>query len=178
MTIDSIVFREEGNPSFKQNPSQNGVSYCEFCKAWHTKLKLEAGIEFCAFCNTTHHSRACRAGLRERCNDPSVDPIHNFLSQECKRQQRFDLNFCGDCNCFHSKHGWKICLENHKPKSNWSKERKLIWKMRWQSSRSSETERKVIMKRERNLFDQTEAMRLVPYEYPLSSAKFIRQSNL
>ena len=177
MAVDSIVFRDDGDSSYEQDPHMSGVSYCRRCMSWHSKLKLESGTEFCAFCNTSHHSRACKAGLGERCSDPSVDPIHKYLSAECKRQQRFDLSFCAECNCFHSIQGWKICLQNNKPKSNWSKERRLIWRLRWKVSRSSETARKV-MKKERSVFDQTESARLVPYEYPLSRAKFVRRTKL
>lgn len=176
MVVDSIVFRDEGKASFQNDPHQKGVIYCSYCRSWHVKFKLAMGTEFCAFCSTTHHSQACRAGLGEKCPDTNVDPIHNFLTRECRRKQKFDLNFCSECNCFHSNQGWRICLENNKPKSGWSEKRKLIWKMRWQLTRTGEMESKSL-KRERSLFNMTESMRLVPRDYPFASSKFVCRSN-
>lgn len=175
MAIDTLVFREEGSPSFSTDPGQNGVRYCDHCKAWHARLQLEVGTEFCAFCSTTHHSRACGAGLGERCPNPSIDPIHAFLTRECHDHQKFDLNFCRECNCFHSNQGWKICLERNPINPSWSHERKLIWEMRWRATRSKASRK---IKSERSLFNMAQLIKAIPYEYPFSNAKFVHHCNV
>jgi hypothetical protein len=125
---------------------------------------------------TTHHSRACSAGFGEKCPDPEIDPINNFLTNECAKHQRFDLSFCMECNCFHSKDGWKLCLRNNPPRMGWDERRQMIWKLRWDvctSDRSSSG-----MSRERSLFNLQELARITPYEYPFSNAKFVRHRNV
>jgi hypothetical protein len=172
LAVDTLVFRDDGKTSFVEDPGQMGVKYCKHCRSWHQKLQLETGVEFCAFCNTTHHSRACRAGLGERCPDPKLDPIHEFMTRECLKHQKADLTFCSECNCFHSKQGWKICLENNRPKPTWSERKKLAWQTRWQMCRGSWDE-SMTMKSNRSLFDLSGLIRTVPYEYPFSNGKFV-----
>ena len=58
----------------------------------------------------------------------------------------------------------------------WSQKRKIVWEMRWQVCRSSE--RNGTMKSERSLFNLTELIRIVPYEYPFSNAKFVHHCNV
>jgi hypothetical protein len=166
------VFRDDGRESFLEDPRRNGVRHCKHCNAWHAKLQLEMGTEFCAFCFTTHHSRACASGLGEKCKNPRIDPIHGFLIRECHLHQRFDLSFCRECNCFHSKQGWKICLENNIPKRGWSNERRVIWEIRWSAS-SHSLDTRTIKSEERSLFNISQLIRAVPYEYPFSNGKFI-----
>ncbi|MHB2035430.1 MAG: hypothetical protein ACYCPW_01630 [Nitrososphaerales archaeon] len=177
MAIDTIAFRDDGKSSFAADPDQSGIAFCKRCRSWHAKLQLDSGLEFCAFCNTTHHSRACRAGLQESCPDKSIDPIHNFLTRECLKHQEFDLSFCRECNCFHSKQGWRVCLESNRPKRGWSQKRKLVWEMRWQVCGSNKGDSSVI-KTERSLFNLTDLMRIVPYEYPFSNGKFVHHCNV
>ena len=172
MAVDTLAFRDDGTPSFEEDPRLAGVRYCNHCASWHRRLILDTGVEFCAFCNTTHHSRACRAGLGEKCPDPKLDPIHAFMTRECRKHQEFDLSFCAECNCFHSKQGWKNCLRNNRPKSTWSNKRKLLWKKRWDLCRRSD-DNGMTMKIERNLFNLSALIRSVPYEYPLSNARFV-----
>lgn len=176
MARDILIFRDDGKLSFTTDPGQDGIRYCEYCGSWHASLKLESGTEFCGFCYTTHHSRACGAGLREKCAGATIDPIHDFLSKECSKHQKFELNFCGECNCFHSKKAWRICLEKNRPKRAWSKDRKLVWEFRWQLCGSGDAERMVT--KERSLFNMTELIRFVPYECPFSNGKFIHHCNV
>jgi hypothetical protein len=175
LAIDTLVFRDDGNSSYREDPSLSGIMYCKHCRSWHAKLKLETGLEFCAFCSTTHHSRACGAGLGQKCSDPTIDPIHRFMTEECLKNQEFDLSFCRECNCFHSKLGWKVCLEKNRPGARWSQRRKTVWELRWRACRSSEKEN--ALRRERSLFNMEELVRIVPYEYPYSNAKFVHHCN-
>jgi len=176
MAIDTLVFRDDGKVSYLRNPGLSGVKYCRHCKVWHERLSLETGTRFCAFCYTTHHSKACRAGLNEKCADPSVDPIHDFLSEECEKNQKFDLSFCKECNCFHSKQGWKLCLEANRPKLSWNAGRQLVWRTRWDVCTADGNASS--MKRERSLFNVSELSMIVPYEYPFSSGKFVHHCNV
>ncbi|MGI0092046.1 MAG: hypothetical protein ACREBS_10080 [Nitrososphaerales archaeon] len=176
MAIDTLLFRDDGQSSFVQDPMQNNIRYCGHCKSWHAKLQLDSGIEFCAFCNTTHHSRACRAGLGEACPDPSIDHIHSFLVKECSKHQKLDLNFCKECNCSHSKQGWNICLENNKPQRNWSQKKKSIWKTRRQACAINEESS--VLRSERSLFNLTDLVRTVPFEYPFSNGRFVHHCNV
>ena len=176
MAIDTIIFRDDGKQSFHENPNLDGIEYCKHCRTWHEKLSLESGTKFCAFCYTTHHSRACRAGFGDRCPDPKLDPIHNFLTEECSKNQKFDLSFCKECNCFHSKEAWKMCLEANPPRPGWNEKRKMIWKLRWEVSISDQSGPG--LRRERSLFDLAELLRIVPYEYPFSNGKFVHRCNL
>jgi hypothetical protein len=164
------VFRDDGVPTFTDDPRFSGIEFCSYCRAWHETLSLVGGALFCSFCKTTHHSRACRAGLGQRCSDPRADPIHVFLSRECLKHQKFDLSFCRGCNCFHSKEGWKVCLEHNRPKPNWHKGRRMIWKLRWKTCTAS-GERSILCK-ERSLFNLDDLDRIIPYEYPFSTGKF------
>jgi hypothetical protein len=175
LAIDTLTFRDDGKESFPNDPRQNGVRYCKHCKAWHAKLQLDMGTKFCAFCFTTHHSRACASGLGEKCKNPAIDPIHGFLTRECHEHQRFDLSFCRECNCFHSKQGWKICLRNNRPERGWSEERRIIWQIRCRASNSLD---KRTIRRERSLFNMAQLIRAVPHEYPFSNGRFIHQCNL
>ena len=168
MATDALIFKDDGKPSFEADPGYRGVVKCTHCGAWHERLKLDIGKEFCAFCLTSHHSRACGAGLGEKCTQPHADPIHAFVEKECLSHQRFDLSFCHACNCFHSKEGWKICLEKNKPKRSWSSERKQIWKLRWRVCAMINS-----LKKDRSIFDVRELSRLMPLEYPLSAGKFV-----
>ncbi|MDG6996743.1 MAG: hypothetical protein JRN52_12545 [Nitrososphaerota archaeon] len=168
MSMDSLVFQEDGRASYLEDPKRHGILYCRHCKAWHFRPRLETGTEFCAFCSTTHHSRACGAGLREKCSTVR-DPIHEFLSAECERQRKLDLSFCVECNCYHSKRGWKICLERNRPKSSWSQRRKLFWRIRWNACSGAQDSE---FRTERSLFNKTELERILPYEYPLAKSKF------
>ncbi|MDA4129451.1 MAG: hypothetical protein OK457_01650 [Thaumarchaeota archaeon] len=176
MAIDTLIFRDDGKPSFIENPKIHSVGYCRHCKVWHEKLALENGTKFCAFCYTTHHSRACRAGFHEKCTDVSVDPIHEFLTEECNKHQKFDLSFCKECNCFHSKKGWEICLDRNRPAKSWNIARKDIWKLRWDVSTSDEAGSSI--KRERSLFNPSEMQKIIPYEYPYSSGRFVHHCNV
>lgn len=171
MVSDVLLFKDNGRPSFEKDPGQKGVVLCRHCGAWHERLQLEIGKEFCAFCMTTHHSRACSAGLGEDCIRPNADPIHKFITKECLNHQMFDLSFCHECNCFHSKEAWKLCLEKNKPSLSWSPERKRIWKLRWNVSTAKS------LKRDRSLFDSRELSRLTPLEFPHSTGRFVRNSN-
>jgi hypothetical protein len=175
LAIDTLVFKDDGKASYTQNPRILGVKYCRHCKAWHDRLSLETGLRFCAFCYTTHHSKACRSGLGQKCPDPSIDPIHDFLSDECARNQKFDLAFCSECNCFHSKQGWSICLEANRPKPTWTQSRQTIWKLRWEACT---LEGNSTLRRERSLFDMSERSMITPYEYPFSNGKFVHHCNL
>jgi len=170
LAIDTLVFKDDGKTSYTRNPRISGVKYCRHCRVWHDRLSLETGLRFCSFCYTTHHSRACRAGLGQKCPDPSIDPIHNFLTDECSRNQKFDLSFCSECNCFHSKQGWTICLEANPPKSTWTQSRQTIWKLRWDACTTDGTS---TLRRERSLFDTSERSMITPYEYPFSNGKFV-----
>lgn len=176
MAIDTLVFRDDGKKSYSSDPAIQGVAYCRYCKMWHEDLTLESGPRFCAFCYTTHHSRACRAGYGEDCPDPSIDPIHHFLTQECSKHQIFDLSFCRECNCFHSSEAWRACLQNHRPRQGWTNKKKLIWKMRWETCVSERSG--ALMNRERSLFNMTELLRIVPHEYPYSNGKFIHHCHV
>lgn len=173
MATDALVFKDDGKPSFEADPGQRGVVKCAHCGAWHERLRLEIGKEFCAFCLTTHHSRACGAGLGEECSHPNSDPIHSFIEKECLKHQRFDLSYCRECNCFHSKEAWKLCLQKNRPKQSWSSERKRVWKLRWQVSGVRNS-----LQKDRSLFDTREMSRLTPLEYPLSSGKFVRNCSV
>ncbi|MFI5419753.1 MAG: hypothetical protein ACHQ1H_02175, partial [Nitrososphaerales archaeon] len=157
MAIDTLIFRDDGKPSFLEDPKFYSVGYCRHCQSWHEKLALETGTKFCAFCYTTHHSRACRAGFGERCTEASLDPIHKFLNEECNKHQKFDLSFCKECNCFHSKEAWELCLDRNRPTMRWSEGRKTIWKLRWDVYTSDKSASSV--KRERSLFDVAELSR-------------------
>jgi hypothetical protein len=170
LAIDKLVFRDDGVPTFTEDPGFAGIEYCPYCGAWHEALTLVGVTVFCAFCKTTHHSRSCRAGLGERCSDPRADPIHAFLSRECLKHQKFDLSFCRGCNCFHSKEGWKICLEHNRPKANWRKSQKMIWKLRWKICTSAGENS--TLRKERSLFNLDDLVRIVPYEYPFSTGRF------
>ncbi len=161
--------------SYALNPRISTVKYCRHCHTWHEKLSLGNGTKFCAFCYTTHHSRACRAGLDQKCQDASIDPIHDFLSDECSKNQKFDLSFCKECNCFHSKQGWKLCLEANPPKPIWNQSRQTIWKLRWDVCLAEEDS---AMKRERSLFNVSELSMIVPYEFPYSNGKFVHHCNV
>jgi len=174
MATDTLIFRDDGKSSFTTDPGQDGIMYCKHCGSWHSNPKLDSGTKFCAFCYTTHHSRSCGAGLGEKCPDPSIDPIHSFLEKQCEKHQKFDLSFCVECNCFHSKQAFRICLEKNRPKRSWGKERTLIWKLRWRLCSSSE----VMIKKERSLFNITELMRFVPYEYPFANGRFVHHCNV
>jgi hypothetical protein len=171
LTKDLLIFRDDGKTSYSSNPRILGVKYCKHCRAWHEKLALEGGPKFCAFCYTTHHSKACRSGFGDKCSDPELDPIHEFLVDECSRHQKFDLSFCKDCNCFHSKRGWKICLRANPPKDGWDDKRKLIWRMRWEICTSDIEDS--IMSKERSLFDLGELTRITPHVFPFSNGKFV-----
>jgi hypothetical protein len=175
MAIDTLVFKDDGKVSYVQNPRISGIKYCRHCRVWHEKLALETGVKFCAFCYTTHHSRACRAGLGQRCQDLSIDPIHEFLSDECSKNQKFDLSFCKECNCFHSMQGWKICLEANRPKSSWTQAAQTVWKMRWDVCMAGTNSS---IKRERSLFNVSELSMIVPYEYPFTNGKFVHHCNV
>ena len=177
LATDTLVFRDDGKSSFPNDPGQIGVVYCEHCDSWHSRLRLETGLEFCAFCSTTHHSRACRAALGEKCPNPKIDTIHKFLTKECLKHQEFDLSFCKECNCFHSKQGWKLCLQKNRPKPAWSQKKKLVWQMRWRVCGSREEEN-AVMKSERSLFNLADLIRTVPYEYPYSNARFVHHCNV
>ena len=174
--VDSLVFKDEGKPSFIQNPVQDGVKFCAFCNAWHKARSLDNGTEFCAFCNTTHHSEACRVGLRDKCPDPIVDPIHQFLEEECSRHQKFDLGFCPECNCFHSKPAWLVCLTNNKPLLSWSPTRRMLWNLRWEACNSRQEMPSI--KLQRSIFNAEELVRIVPHKYPYSNAKFVHHCNV
>src|SRR5579864_5785971 len=168
MAIDTLIFRDDGKTSFLEDPHSYPISYCRHCRTWHEKLALESGTRFCAFCYTTHHSRACRAGFGEKCIDSALDPIHKFLTDECNKHQKFDLSFCKECNCFHSREGWKLCLEANRPTAKWSEARKTLWKLRWDVC-TSESAGSLI--KERSLFDIAELARIIPYEYPFSNGR-------
>jgi hypothetical protein len=170
LAIDTLVFKDDGKASYTQNPRISGIKYCRHCRVWHDRLSLETGLRFCAFCYTTHHSRACRAGLGQKCPDPSIDPIHYFLSDECARNQKFDLSFCSECNCFHSKQGWTVCLEANRPKTTWIQSRQTIWKLRWDACT---TDSGSTLRRERSLFNTSERSMITPYEYPFTNGKFV-----
>ena len=172
MAVDTLLFRDDGKSSFEEDPMQINVKYCRHCKSWHEKLQLDSGIAFCAFCNTTHHWRACKAGLAEICPDPTIDPIHKFLENECLKHQRLNLNFCREYNCFHSKQGWVVCLENNKPQRNWSEKKRSIWETRWQVCAAHKNHSSVL-KSERSLFNLTDLVRTAPYEYPFSNGRFV-----
>lgn len=169
MATDSLLFKDDGKPSFKADPCQKGVVFCAHCGTWHERLQFDNRKEFCAFCLTTHHSRACGAGLGEKCIQPEADPIHEFITRECQNHQRFDLSFCRECNCFHSKEAWKVCLLKNKLEPSWSAERKQIWKLRWSVCDTGKS-----LQTDRSLFDSRELSRLTPLEYPLSSGRFVR----
>jgi hypothetical protein len=175
LAIDTLVFRDDGKSSYVVNPHISGAKYCRHCRAWHERLSLENGTKFCAFCYTTHHSRACRAGLGQSCPDPSIDPIHDFLGDECSKNQKFDLSFCKECNCFHSKQGWTLCLEANHPKQSWNQNRQTIWKMRWDVCMADGLSS---LKRERSLFNVSELSMIVPYEYPFTNGKFVHHCNV
>ena len=175
LAIDTLVFRDDGKSSYVVNPYISGVKYCRHCRSWHEKLSLENGTKFCVFCLTTHHSRACRAGLGQSCPDPSIDPIHDFLGEECSKNQKFDLSFCKECNCFHSKQGWTLCLEANRPKQSWNQNRQTIWKMRWDVCMADGLSS---LKRERSLFNVSELSMIVPYEYPFTNGKFVHHCNV
>ena len=166
--IDSLVFKDDGRPSFLENPIQEGVGLCNFCNAWHNSRASKNGIEYCAFCDTSHHSSACKAGLHDECPDPVADLIHGFLDEECSRQQKFDLSFCRGCNCFHSKPAWSVCLTNNMPQKNWSPTKRMLWTLRWEASNTNQK-----LKQERSLFNKEDLIRIVPNKYPFGNTKFI-----
>ncbi len=173
MATETLLFKDDGKPSFETDPGQKGVVLCRHCGRWHERLQLEIGKEFCAFCLTTHHSRACGAGLGEKCAQPHADPIYEFITKECQSHQRFDLSFCRECNCFHSKKAWKICLQKNRPKPSWSKERKHTWKLRWSVCGTTKS-----MKKDWSIFDSRQMSRLTPLEYPMSNGRFVRNSKV
>ena len=177
MATDTLVFRDDGRKSYTENPKIYGIKYCKHCRCWHEKLQLETGTKFCAFCYTTHHSKACQAGFGQKCRDPKADPIHEFLGEECSKNQKFDLSFCKPCNCFHSKEAWQLCLENNPPKPQWDSKRKMIWKLRWDvCNQFSVTDSS--LRKERSLFNLDELQRITPHEYPYTNGKFVHHCNV
>jgi hypothetical protein len=69
-----------------------------------------------------------------------------------------------------------MCLLNNKPSPNWTPTRRLIWNLRCEIFISGEEVS--TLKKERSLFDKGTLVQVVPYEYPYSSARFVRHCSV